>query len=183
MRVKFREDRATQAAARLIKLQGGRMNVLKLIKLMYLVDRNALTRFGRPVTFDSYFSMPHGPVLSMTLDRINAEPNPSNGFYWHNYISERQGYDVVLKADAPRDQLSQAEEELIDEVFQQFGNLNQWQLRDWCHEHLAEWKDPQGSALPIEIADVLRAAGFSDDQATAVEDALTAEALLEQIAL
>jgi uncharacterized phage-associated protein len=182
MRAKFREDRATQAAGRLLKLQGGKMNVLKLIKLLYLVDRAALIRFGRPVTFDSYFSMPHGPVLSITLDRINSEPNPAVRSYWHSYISERQGYDVELTAAVPHDQLSQAEEELIDEVSVQFGKMTQWQFRDWCHEHLPEWKDPQGSAVPIEIADVLRAAGFNADQTAAVEDALAAEALLEQIA-
>lgn len=178
----FREDRATQAAARLLQLQGSRMNVLKLIKLLYLVDRTALVRFGRPVTFDSYVSMPHGPVLSLTLDRINAEPNSVNGFYWHRYISERQGYDVQLAAEAPYDQLSQAEEEVIDEVFARFGHMTQFQLRDWCHEHLPEWKDPQGSSTPIEIADVLRAEGFNEDEARSIEDALAAEALIEQIA-
>lgn len=182
MRAKFREDRATQAAGRLLQLQGGRMNVLKLIKLLYLVDRAALIRFGRPVTFDTYVSMPHGPVLSITLDRINAEPNPAGDSYWHAYISERQGYDVQITAPVPRDQLSDAEEGLIDEVFAKYGNLSQWELRDWCHEHLPEWKDPQGSAVPIEIADVLRAAGFDDERIADVEDALAAEALLEQIA-
>lgn len=182
MRAQYQEDRATQAAGRLLKHEGGRMNILKLIKLLYLVDRTALTQFGRPVTFDSYFSMPHGPVLSMTLDRINADPDPARGTYWHRYVSERQGYDVQLIAPTPNDQLSQAEERVIDDVFGEFGKMNQWELVEWCHRHLPEWKDPQGSAVRIEIADILRATGLSTEQAAAVEDALAAEALLDQLA-
>jgi len=59
MKPGFNEAKATQAAALLLKLRGGRMNYMKLIKLLYLVDRTALIRWGRPVTFDSYCSMPH----------------------------------------------------------------------------------------------------------------------------
>ncbi len=182
MRANFREDRATQAAARLLRLQGGKMNVMKLIKLLYLVDRTALVKHGRPITFDTYVSMPHGPVLSRTLDRINEEQDPNQATYWRKYISERQEYDVHLVANAPNDQLSSAEESLIDEVFGRFGMLDQWQLRDWCHTHLPEWQDPHGSVLPIQIRDVLLAEGFSEEEAASVEDALCAEAMLEQIA-
>ena len=37
----FREDKATQAAALLLEWAGGRMNYMKLIKLLYLALRNA----------------------------------------------------------------------------------------------------------------------------------------------
>ena len=181
MRPMFREDRTTQAAARLLKLQGGTMNILKLIKLLYLVDRTALARFGRPITFDSYVSMPHGPVLSLTLDRINADPDIPDASYWHRYISERQGYDVKLIADAPSDQLSAAEEGVIDGVNADFGRMSQFELRDWCHAHLPEWTDPKGSSYPIGIAEILRAQGFDDEDARGVEEALASEAALQQI--
>ncbi|HEY2849109.1 MAG TPA: Panacea domain-containing protein [Gemmatimonadaceae bacterium] len=181
MRATFREDRATQAAARLLGFQHGVMNVMKLIKLLYLVDRTALVRFGRPVTFDSYVSMDNGPVLSQTLDRINEEPDPRRISYWRKYISERQKYEIRLITAAPNDQLSPAEEALIDEIFGEFGKMDQWQLVDWCHQHLPEWRHPQGSALPIRIRDILLAEGFDDAEAQSVEDALVAEALLDQI--
>jgi uncharacterized phage-associated protein len=163
MRTRYREEKATQAAARLLELRGAPMSHLKLIKLLYLVDREALVRYGRPVTYDSYFSMPHGPVLSFTLDRIN-EPEVSQGAYWHRYIGPKQNNEVGLaSASIPNDQLSPAEEELIGAVFEKFGRMTRWELRDYTHT-LPEWQDPRGSSRPIDPADILRSEGYSDEE-------------------
>ena len=40
----------------------------KLVKLFYLADREHLRRFGRPITFDYYVAMEHGPVASIAYD-------------------------------------------------------------------------------------------------------------------
>ena len=40
----FNQPKATQAAARRLKSRGGRMSYMKLIKLLYLADREALAR-------------------------------------------------------------------------------------------------------------------------------------------
>lgn len=151
------------------------MSHMKLIKLLYLVDRRSLVRFGRPITFDWYFSLPHGPVLSFTLNRINEEIDPQNPSYWHRFISEREGHSVRLLGDMPNDQLSTAEEQLIDEVFSKFGEMSQWKLRDYCHE-LPEWQDPNGSRLPIEIRDILLAEGLDEEEVEEILTGLRAEA-------
>jgi hypothetical protein len=78
MQLTYREPKAAQAAALLLQRAGGTMNHMKLIKLLYLADRRALVQWGRPITFDYYVSMPHGPVLSFTLDRLNDEA-PTDG--------------------------------------------------------------------------------------------------------
>jgi uncharacterized phage-associated protein len=88
MPITYREEKATQAAARLLQLVGGKLNHMKLIKLLYVADRRALLRFGRPITFDWYVSMPHGPVLSFTLDKINDSAPPDGTSYWHRVISD-----------------------------------------------------------------------------------------------
>jgi uncharacterized phage-associated protein len=178
--LKYREDRTTQAAARLLGLHGGRMSHMKLIKLLYLADRKALLQWGRPITFDWFVSMPHGPVLSFTLDRINADRDPSDPSYWHRYISERQGHEVSLLGGTPKDQLSAAEEELLDEVFAEFGRMDQWQLRAYSHS-LPEWRDPQGSSLPIEIRDIFLGERRSESEIEEIEEALQAEASADEI--
>jgi uncharacterized phage-associated protein len=174
MPITYREDKATQASARLLQLAGGRLNHMKLVKLLYLADRKALLQFGRPITFDWYVSMPHGPVLSFTLDKINDSPAPNETSYWHRFISERRDHQVTLLGPAPRDQLSPAEEQLLDAVWQEFGTMNQWELRDYSHS-LPEWRDPKGSSLPIQISDILLGEGFSEDEAREVLDTLNAE--------
>ncbi len=180
MRTRYREEKATQAAARLLELRGAPMSHLKLIKLLYLVDREALVRYGRPVTYDSYFSMPHGPVLSFTLDRIN-EPEFSQGAYWHRYIGPKQNNEIGLaSASIPNDQLSPAEEELIGTVFEKFGRMTRWELRDYTHT-LPEWQDPRGSSRPIDPADILRAEGFADDDIREITAGLEALAIADTL--
>jgi len=174
MPITYREDKATQAAARLLQLAGGKLNHMKLIKLLYLADRTALLQFGRPITFDWYVSMPHGPVLSFTLDKINDSLPPVGTSYWHRFISERQDHQVTLLGPSPRDQLSPAEEQVLDAVWREFGTMNQWELRDYSHS-LPEWRDPKGSSLPIQISDILLGEGFSEDEAREVLDTLNAE--------
>lgn len=176
--MRYREDKATQAAARLISLSGGKMNVLKLMKLLYLAERRAIVDHGRPITFDSYCSMQHGPVMSFTLDRINFAPKES---YWAKHIAEREGHDVALRGSRiPCDQLSPAEEGLIDEVWKKYGRMGKYQIRDFTHT-LPEWHDPQGSNSPIRIEDILRAEGFSSDDVADVIDGLRAEEFASQL--
>ena len=182
MRMRFREDKATQAAARLLRLGGGRMSHLALIKLLYLVERESLVRFGVPLTWDSYVSMPHGPVLSATLDRINQGHLYADG-YWTRHITPKVDHEVALRGgEVPNDQLSRAEEGLIDEVFRRYGHLDRWALVEETHK-LPEWEDPHGSALPIDPATILRGAGYTDEQIESAmaewEEAALAQSLLE----
>lgn len=180
MRTRFRQEKTTEAAARLLKRRGGRMSHLKLIKLLYLLDREAYVRWGRPVTHDSYVSMPHGPVLSFTLDLIN-EPEYSEGAYWHRFISPKADHEVSLAtATIPNEHLSAAEEELIDEVFAKYGHLSRWELRDLAHT-LPEWEDPNGSSRPIDPAEILKSAGYSDEQIRDIENDLAESRLADAI--
>ena len=101
-RMRFNEKKATQAAARFLRHSNGRMNYMKLIKLLYIADRDALTRWGRPITTDSYFSLKHGPVLSQVLDLITEEPNPlACRTFWSEHISDPEHYSVSLTPTLP----------------------------------------------------------------------------------
>ena len=68
----FQEPKAAQAAAFMLYKANGKLEVLKLMKLMYLAERESFARFGEGLTGDALVSMPYGPVLSMTLDFING---------------------------------------------------------------------------------------------------------------
>src|SRR3954454_8136310 len=116
MVLRFNERRATEAAARFLKLRGGRMSYLNLIKLLYLLDREALLQWGRPVTTDRYVSMDNGPVVSRIYDLIREESPPGTDTVWRHYVSAPQDWDVVLLAEPEPSELSRAEEALIDQV-------------------------------------------------------------------
>lgn len=173
MRMRFNEAKATQAAARLLRNRGGRMSYMKLIKLLYLADREALARLGRSITTDTYVSMDKGPVLSHVLDRINEGPSPNDPSFWAQHITPSGNYEVTLAIDPSDDLLSEAEEELLDAVFRAHGHLNRWEIVDLVHE-LSEWKDPHGGAIPIEYSDILKAFKKKPEEIRAIENELAA---------
>src|SRR5229473_6211455 len=106
MQLRFNERKTTQAASLFLKHGGGRMNYMKLIKLLYLADRGAFLRWGRPVSGDRYFSMKLGPVLSVVHDLITEVPCPGEETIWSQHISPPSNYEVELKADPGSDELS-----------------------------------------------------------------------------
>ena len=131
------------------------MSYMKLIKLLYLVDRRSLVERGVPVTYDRYVSMQHGPVLSETLDLINYGSGPGEESYWETYVDQDSSYEVSLKDDCPTDELSEAELGLVRAVYDHFGKLDRWAVVDSVHE-LPEWRDPgDARVLPIRYEDIL----------------------------
>ena len=40
----------------------------KIFKVLYFADREHLTKYGRPITGDTYVAMEYGPVPSMIYD-------------------------------------------------------------------------------------------------------------------
>lgn len=165
----FDEKKATEMAAYFLrKADGRRMSYLKLLKLLYIADREALRRWGYPLTGDSYFSLDHGPVNSRIMDLIREDPQFLNSACWTNHIQIEQ-YDVELMQDIPVGRLSQADIELLDEVFREYGHLNKYQLRDLTHD-FPEWEDPKGSRLPITYQDILKAVGRLDEAEEIAEE-------------
>lgn len=176
MKAKFREDKATQAAALFIKLNGESIDQIKLMKLLYFAEREALIRWRRPIVFDSYVSMKKGPVLSQTLDLIHGD-DESDGI-WNNFISPPKNYELSLINDPGTGKLSQAEESLINEIFKTYGAIDKWELCNLSHR-LPEWQNPNGSAIPIDYKDILRGAGRTEIEIETIIDEIENIALMD----
>ena len=164
----FDELRVSQAAAYFVSKEGGKMPHLKLMKLLYLADREALRRYGQPISGDEYYSLPHGPVLSKTLDLTNGSCEPVPGG-WDCWISDKEDHQVAVRKEINRDvldELSDADIEIIDSVWAQFGHMSRYQIRDYTHNknHVPEWEDPHGSARPIPLNRILEAVGRNQNQ-------------------
>lgn len=153
--------KAAQLVAFFANRQGGSINVLKLSKLVYLADREFLSRYDCPILYDKFVSMDHGPVNSVTLNFINGCLEDKDN--WDNYVSDREGHSIGL----PRreittdqlDQLSDAEIDVLEYVWKTFGWMDQYQVRDWTHENCLEWENPHGSSHPIPYERVLKFLG------------------------
>jgi len=174
MRFSYNERKAAQMAARLLRAGGGRLDVIVLMKLMYLCDRRALIERGLPITGAFMVSMRQGPVLSEVLDDINDGQRPAifgGGGAWNEFVQDRDGYAVtVVDGATSTDELSRFETRVIDEVFAEFGGIGKWDLVRLTHE-LPEWRDPGRSSLPIQPEEILRSAGKAAEEIEAIVDA------------
>jgi uncharacterized phage-associated protein len=179
--MRFHEAKATQAAARLLWRRGGQMSYTKLIKLLYLADRNALAQWGRPISTDTYVSMDRGPVLIHVLNRINERPSPTEPpSYWAQHITPIGNYEVKLTNDPDGQMLSEAEDDVLDGVYREYGHLSRWEIVELVHA-LPEWHDPNGSALPISYFDILNAQNKNPEEISAILDELNHLARVDQL--
>src|SRR5256885_14692927 len=141
------------------------MNIMKLVKLVYLLDRLSLARRGIPVVGGAYFSLPNGPITSEFLDLINSGSLwGAQNCRWEEFVSDRQNHEVELIKEPGREHLAESEVELIEAVYQEHGKKDQWELRKWCHEHCDEWTPLEQGRERIELDRIARAVGKTDEQ-------------------
>ena len=167
---RFREDKATDMACRFLKRAGGKMSYLKLLKFMYIAERTALLQWGRSITFDRFVSMPHGPVLSRTLDLITEEPLPNDESIFHKCISPPKDFKVELVEDPFADKespLSPIEINLIDQIHDKYHGMSRWKVREITHR-FPEWEDPDDSSQTIQIETILQRNGMPEPDVEAI---------------
>ena len=159
----YREDKTTQMAASFLKLANGRMPYIKLLKMLYIADKQMLTQHGFPITYDRWVAMKHGPVLSTTYDLM--KPNTPS-VYWARHI-RTEGYDVVLSDDPGSGDLSLAEDRIVAQVFAEFGRHTNKAIIRATHE-LPEWEDPGSTSTDIPYEEVLRIEGLDQEDIEAI---------------
>lgn len=177
------EAKVTQMTAYLLNKSSGTMAYLKLIKLLYLADRESMRLYGTSISEDHMVSMPHGPVLSQTYDLIVGDYEERG--LWGQWIRGETDYRVALKVEGLErpdyDELSDADLAILDQIYGQFGSMGRFQIRDYTHDHCSEWQDPQGSSYPIHPKSLFLAVGKSESEADALVANLNEQQNLRQI--
>jgi uncharacterized phage-associated protein len=154
----FNPCKAGQVAAFFVSKEGGLLNVVKLIKLIYLANRAFMAAYDEPMFMDRFVSMPLGPVNSRTYECVNAGAQG-----WDEFISDKANHDVGLARDVSSesdlDELSEADLEVLADTWKKFGHMDQWQLVKYTHDSCPEWEDPYGSSSPIPYARIFKFLG------------------------
>jgi uncharacterized phage-associated protein len=166
----FDIDKSMQAIAALLHFHGTReMSYLRLLKLLYIADRESLKETGRPITGDQVVAMEHGPVLSGVFDLIKGEHSAWS--LWSEFF-RKNGYRIEMVRDPGNGKLSKYEIGKLRELTETFADQNEWDLVEIVHE-FAEWKkNNQGkSSKTIPIEDILEAIGRLADKDAIVQDA------------
>ena len=132
--------------------------------------------------------MKHGPVNSKTYSFINGEYNPVE-FGWSDFLSNRSNHRIGLAKHNlsvdDLDELSDADIQVLDRVWDQFGQMSQWQLVDWTHQtdNIPEWEDPVHSSYEIPVERMMRALSVQNaaGQAELVESLRYAKHLVNSL--
>lgn len=182
----FTARKIAQMSAFFAEGQGGTINILKLIKLLYLADRESMSRYGTPISFDYAYSMDNGPMLSQALDFVNGFiQDASNAAKWEEWISSRDNHQVSLNRRFHRDdldELSDANLDVLGAVWREFGQFDQWQLVKYTHDNCPEYKEtPRGQRNPISDFDILTAVGIDKKQADELSAEIQAQRRLDAI--
>lgn len=186
----FDIEALTHSVGWLLSKYGGRLDSAKLVKLMYIADREAMKDDGASITGDDYCALDKGPAAVRLLDLIigggasgsadrdsgQASSRAKHQKEWDALFKKEGGDVVLLKDNPPHDWLSEFDIEVLDAVDARFHGMSAEEISEWTHDpaNCPEWKNPHGGRLPITKADIMAALGFNVEYIASVleEDAI-----------
>ena len=155
----FLTRKAAQVVAYFAARAGGRINILKATKLLYLSDRESMAQRDHPITNDSYVSMPFGPVNSCAYNYMNGAA-PVRQEDWLEFIGPRSKNDLIasqsIDIPADLDELSRGDIRIMSEIWENFEDTDRFDLAEWTHKFCPEWRNPGKSSIPIDLATIFR---------------------------
>lgn len=140
---------------------GGKSTYGAITKLLYIADRESIRERGRPITGDEMYALPHGPILSVVLDRMNGS-HPQ----FRDFVEQGENYEVTLIKAEEASELTFADLRVLDRVLKEYGKLSWDELKAATHA-FPEWKKfdrGQDTYSIISIWDVAEGLGLSDEQ-------------------
>lgn len=135
----FDNKKATQAINLLAKKDGGFIDKLKVVKLMWLADRLHLRKYGRPIFNDIYFAMEYGPVGSSVKDLAGFNVEGDEKTYLEEYLEKKGNHKIESKKETDLDVFSDSEIEALNTAYAEYGNMNSFDLAELSHD-FPEWK-------------------------------------------
>ncbi len=106
--------------------------------------------------FDEFYSLPHGPICSATLNGIDGVIHED---VWDQFIV-RNGNEILPVRRFRRedlDELSDAEIAVCNRIWTRFGKLSASQIRNYSHRKCLEYTEIDKGRIPISCREVLEA--------------------------
>lgn len=174
----FGARKMVEAAAVLLRLEDNSMSYLRLLKLLYIADRESLKETGRPIVGSRPVAMDHGPLHSEVYDLMKG--NHIDEPLWSRFIRKNR-YHVELRDDPGVLALSRYEIDKLNEVSERYSNVDDWKLSALTHE-FAEYKRNyrKNTSSDIPFEDLIEAVGRSNDQ-DAILNAAKERAVIDRI--
>jgi len=167
---RFQFLKTAQAISTLLRFHNTKdMSYLRLLKVMYIADRESIRQTGHPITGDRVVAMERGPVLDSVYKLIKGEhvESPQWSEYFHTV-----GYRIEMIREPGNGRLSRGDVGILREVTKRYEDLDEWQMVDVTHE-FPEWiaNDPGKSSRVIPFEQILEAVGQSANREAILTEA------------
>lgn len=155
-----------------------RVDHYQAVKFLYLADREHMNEYGRPITFETYYALPYGPVATHALDMIKGDRATLKkaGIDRLPIKIEKLDNSYILygpEREVDLDLFSKSDLKIFDKIIKKYGKKSFAELYDLTHSHhayKAAW-DKRGSkkAVAMNYEDMLQArvikkAGYSKEE-------------------
>jgi len=171
MHTSLDEVKTTQAAAYLLGSVPGSMfdRYRKLVRLMYLADREAIAKLGFSITHGKHWSLPDGPVVSEVNDLLSDsayEHKYTSSGYWDTYIACTRESGVAVLKNPGTGRLSAAHIRILKAIRKRYGSMSDDELGKVTHA-LPEYDEIEEGERPKKIAieRTLESGGFEKGKA------------------
>ena len=133
------------------RARGRDVSQYDLVKTLFLADRAHLNAWGRPITYDNYCAMKHGPVPSLAYDLLkgNEKSLKDHKIQSLPWSATEAGngvrhYSPVEGAQDHQDALSESDVEALNDALTTVLQLGFSQIRRLTHEdpaYVEAWRD------------------------------------------
>jgi uncharacterized phage-associated protein len=179
---RFSTRKTIQAVAVLLRLARGPMGYLRLLKLLYIADREHLRTAHRPIVGTRTVAMKNGPLHSEVYNLVKGEHLDDP--LWSDHV-RKQGYQIELVKDPGRSELSAAEVRTLSDTFDRYASMGEWDLVEITHdfpEWLKNYPDESiDTSCTIPFEDLLEAVGLRGGKKQAVLNSLREEADMNRL--
>jgi uncharacterized phage-associated protein len=165
---RFNFRRALQAAAFLLRqTPGSRMNYMRLLKLLYVAERECLQESSRVLLGGPVLAMERGPVLEEVYELIRGQ-HPDAPEWTKHFHTEH--YHLVMHDDPGIGAITPFFARKLTEVAERYQEMDEWAMVDLTHQ-FPEWQknNPGKSSRPIPLHDILEAVGRAEDASDIIE--------------
>jgi uncharacterized phage-associated protein len=162
----------------------------KFLKLIYYMDFIAVQETGSPVTNDTYFALPYGPVPSFVKDNINlldesnresetnllktsedGSPSEDRGIFEGYITLKKEGGTIIEKLkDYDDTKLSGYEKKLLDDIIITFKDVSAKDIVEKTHRETPYTQTAlnnvidYGMAFQLNIKEILPMRDFTFDK-------------------
>lgn len=155
-------EKATQALNYFARAEGGTIDKMKALKLLFFADRYHLRQYGRPVSRDSYVAMRNGPVASAAYDLLKGQRSwvgDEACEFAHRYVRPIPGprgfvFRFASAALPDLDVFSDSDLEALEFSWREFGRNSSKELSflshfypEWVRHEMALQANPNGAFL------------------------------------